>query len=342
MAAARWRLQVSCPAHMVTGGPEALHQLVHAARRQGADARIVYTGRQPGRDPTAEPFRIYDIEVDERLDDSPGCTVVVPETATQLLTRLRRARPAIWWLSVDNHFVTAESALADWRRHWWKRWSGRVARPFDVRQPDPRVWHFAQSAYARDFLSQHRLAPVLMLTDHLREDFLVQARAGASTLRREPRRVAYNPKKGLDATRAVIAAAAGRFEFVPIEGMTPAQVLELLCSSGVYIDFGHHPGRDRIPREAAACGCRVLTGRRGAAANAVDLPIPDAFKLDEAAPSFAEAAVAALERLVDAGQVDTADSDLAAFTAWRQTILDQQRLFDAEVRALLAALREAG
>ena len=31
----------------------------------------------------------------------------------------------------------------------------------------------------------------------------------------------------------------------------------------VYIDFGHHPGQDRLPREAVQCGCVVITGTRG-------------------------------------------------------------------------------
>lgn len=38
---------------------------------------------------------------------------------------------------------------------------------------------------------------------------------------------------------------------------------------------------DRLPREAAANGCCILTGKKGAAANDVDIPIEAAYKLDE-------------------------------------------------------------
>lgn len=48
----------------------------------------------------------------------------------------------------------------------------------------------------------------------------------------------------------------------------------------VYIDFGSHPGKDRIPREAALSGCVVITGKRGAAANDIDINIPAEFKFD--------------------------------------------------------------
>ncbi|EFI6860961.1 hypothetical protein BCD16_004758, partial [Escherichia coli] len=50
--------------------------------------------------------------------------------------------------------------------------------------------------------------------------------------------------------------------------------------SKLYIDFGHHPGKDRFPREAVMAGCVLITGVEGSAANEVDIPIPSRFKLD--------------------------------------------------------------
>jgi glycosyltransferase involved in cell wall biosynthesis len=60
--------------------------------------------------------------------------------------------------------------------------------------------------------------------------------------------------------------------------MTPAQVGEHLRMAKVYIDFGNHPGKDRIPREAALSGCCVITGRNGSAAYQKDVPIPENYK----------------------------------------------------------------
>ncbi|KAL3809235.1 hypothetical protein ACHAXA_005283 [Cyclostephanos tholiformis] len=45
-----------------------------------------------------------------------------------------------------------------------------------------------------------------------------------------------------------------------------------------YIDFGPHPGMDRLPREAALAGCIVITNREGAAAHDEDVPLPQEFK----------------------------------------------------------------
>lgn len=58
-------------------------------------------------------------------------------------------------------------------------------------------------------------------------------------------------------------------------------MIETMEKAKVYIDFGHHPGKDRIPREAALCGCCVITNRKGSAHNAVDVPIPDSCKFDD-------------------------------------------------------------
>ena len=45
-----------------------------------------------------------------------------------------------------------------------------------------------------------------------------------------------------------------------------------------YIDFGPHPGMDRLPREAALAGCVVITNREGAAGFNEDVPLPSEFK----------------------------------------------------------------
>ena len=63
--------------------------------------------------------------------------------------------------------------------------------------------------------------------------------------------------------------------------MTTQEVVQLVRSAKVYIDFGNHPGKDRIPREAAIGGCIVITGKKGSAAFEEDVPIPNKYKFDE-------------------------------------------------------------
>ena len=63
--------------------------------------------------------------------------------------------------------------------------------------------------------------------------------------------------------------------------MTRNEILDTLLKSKIYIDFGTHPGRDKIPREAVLLGNCILTNRRGSANNPVDISIPDRFKFEE-------------------------------------------------------------
>ena len=62
--------------------------------------------------------------------------------------------------------------------------------------------------------------------------------------------------------------------------MSRSEVVELLRSAKVYIDFGSHPGKDRIPREAASLGCCVITNLTGNASNFDDIPIKAEYKID--------------------------------------------------------------
>ena len=56
---------------------------------------------------------------------------------------------------------------------------------------------------------------------------------------------------------------------------------ELLHRAEVYIDFGPHPGMDRLPREAALAQCIVITNQLGAANYKEDVPIPPQYKVQD-------------------------------------------------------------
>ncbi|NDC77220.1 MAG: hypothetical protein EBZ67_05030 [Chitinophagia bacterium] len=63
--------------------------------------------------------------------------------------------------------------------------------------------------------------------------------------------------------------------------MSPEEVMEKMKQAKIYIDFGSHPGRDRFPREAAFCGCCIITGNKGSAENDFDIMIPSKYKFKQ-------------------------------------------------------------
>jgi len=72
-----------------------------------------------------------------------------------------------------------------------------------------------------------------------------------------------------------------RIDFVPIRDMTKAQVRETLFAARIFIDFGHHPGKDRVPREAVIVGAAGLLDAAGAAKCHLDHPLPAEYRFTE-------------------------------------------------------------
>ncbi len=264
------KFYILCPANTVSGGPEALHQLCDALRAAGEDAAIVYYPLTPEGYPVPAAYAEYDIKVCPQPADDEDSVIVIAEVVTSFAQHFQRATKVIWWLSVDNFFK--------WRHI----------------NPGPSIFeqsgciHLAQSGYAMDFLRQRNLPDRHFLTDFIPASAFT---AGTSSPRLPI--IAYNPKKGMEVTSALMARCGDAPVWVKLEGLNQGAMAGLLGMASIYIDFGAHPGRDRIPREAALCGAVVITGRRGAAGFSRDIPLPDRFRLDEQAPDF-EARVAAL------------------------------------------------
>ena len=315
------KVHVLCPASSVTGGPEALHQLVDAGQRLGHDMAMVYLP-EDDPDPTPEVFRMYRPRVVKDIVDAPDSVVVVPETGTLQLLELKHATRALWWLSVEHYAMRAEAL---------RQAHGLARSPLDfVFDPRFGVVHLAQSEYARQWVAQRGVAP-LMLTDYVRDELLERARALRHGAKEDV--VAYNPKKGLAFTQQLMAASPATIRWVPIENMTPLEVAQLLGRAKVYVDFGPHPGRDRIPREAALCGAVVITNTQGSAGNGVDVPIPADCKFDERHPLTVPQV---LRRIQEAMQDHPAEQ--ARFADYRAWIEDQRRAFLEETHCVLATL----
>ena len=64
---------------------------------------------------------------------------------------------------------------------------------------------------------------------------------------------------------------------IPIQNMSADEVSTALRHTSVYIDFGHHPGKDRVPREAAASGNVVFIHAKGAGCHFLDYPLDQFF-----------------------------------------------------------------
>jgi hypothetical protein len=267
---------VLCPADMQTGGPELLHQFVNELCINNIDAKILYYPY--GEHQITEAYRKYEniqLASYEEVKDCIDSTLIVPEIMTKLAHDFIANKKFIWWLSVDNYFQALPKSLTDKLKLLTKRILNHKSRHIPLSKMG-EYSHLSQSEYGLLFLKKNGVKNTLKLTDYLNEVHL----NNQPNLNEKENIVAYNPKKGIAFTSALIASNPA-IKFVPIQNMTAAQVGELLNKSKVYIDFGEHPGKDRIPREAAMANCVIITGKRGSAANEVDVPIAPEYKFIE-------------------------------------------------------------
>ena len=252
-----------------------MHQLGSQLMARGIKVKMVYLpddGKQYVN-PVEKEYEKYHLEWTQEISDEPQNALIVYETFTAGLYWGSNIQKVLWWLSVDNYFVALRRYFNNLQMQ--EITTNPLHRLFAFDKRD-KVIHWCQSKYARQFVLCNGVPEewIFMVEDYLSPGFL----SGEMDLSQKENIVAFNPRKGWENTKKLIEKRPD-IEWRPIENMTPAQVKELLLQAKVYIDFGNHPGKDRIPREAAMAGCVVITGRQGAAANAYDIKIPDDFKI---------------------------------------------------------------
>lgn len=306
-------IYILCPANVRTGGPEASHQLGRALIDLGHDARMVYVRAEADvplegerlaipviEAPMPDEYARYGVPMAWEIADQVENAIVFPEIWPDIARRFRHLTPYLWWLSIDNGLPAVE------------RFGGFAA--FE----SVRCEHLSQSYYSMEYLAHHSIVS-LPVFDYTSPD---HADAPPDGSLRESR-ILY-PSRGEWFTQW-LRRWAPDLAWREITGFTAAQVKTLFQTSKLYVDFGSHPGKDRMPREAAAQGCCVITGQRGSAGNAFDVPIPARYKFRDLRLNVPTIVHAIRETLADY------DQQVGAFATYRRIIAGEASEFLAQV-----------
>lgn len=336
------KIFVFCPGDHVTGGTELLHQLVDRLNKYLLDAYIIYTPNTDAKIP--DPYSHYNIKTANTIIDDSQNIIVFSEGGFDNAFEIKKAQIILWWLSVDNFFYQSTHFLSIYDYLNWNVKFGlnlfmcRIAalilkwrNPLLVRSvrelKNLNVVNCYQSEYARLFLLTKGFSKLFKLSDYINSEFVKPN----LTLKREDI-VLYNPKKGLKYTQSIIEAASFA-KWIPLIGLTRQELLNTFNKSKLYIDFGNHPGKDRIPREAALNGCCVITGLKGSAKFFEDVSIPSKYKIDEKRTSVSDIAALIQEIIINY------ESHINDFAYYRNNILREEKEFEYQIKCLFNLIK---
>ena len=328
-----------------TGGPKTLHQFVSKLSQYYQDVFIVYShdGKvEEKHDP------IYDfpgLKVTDQIEDDIKNVIIVPETNTGILKKYKNIRPVIWWLSVDFYYndvwTVAKRAVAN--HHLNEIFTPLAAVYIFLKHPNhflgskkvaanemKNVYHLYNCEYARQFLLKNGVSEDKMryLCGPLENAFFKLDYDEIKNFKKDY--IVYNPAKMnvvfLEKIQQRLRDQNYDFKFIPIVNMNRNQVFETLRGAKLYVDFGFFPGPERMPREAAALYCNIITSNKGSAANDIDVTIPreNKFSLsDKNIPEICNRMVEMIKHYDDyVGQVDR----------YRKKVWEQIDKFDENVR----------
>ena len=316
---------MACPAGLKTGGTELAHQLVFCLNQIGVHAIMAYYGEKHSVGVTKGFERYIDTSITlSEVEDSEENILVIPESHPEFLKSFKKIKKYIWWMSVDN-YLRYHNILFSIINYGFKNFlkSVKHGKFHFINYPlNNSIFHLYQSEYAKQFLKSKKINSIHRLSDYLNTDYL---NINCNTERKNS--VLYNPAKGFKFTQKLMKAAPD-IRWVPLQNMTTEQVKETLLHSKVYIDFGNHPGKDRFPREAAMCGCCVITGKRGSAKFFEDVPIDEEFKYEESTKTIPRIISKIRECL------DNYKTESTKFNGYREFIKNEYQTFQDDVKSI--------
>lgn len=320
-----------------TGGPETLHQFAKHLMDYGVEVAMIYSDSAMLEAP--DKFKIYNVPVVNKVIDSPENMLIVPETLTRYLYKYKNIRKCIWWLSRDLYYGynTLEGLLRCAQRQRIKKIllpvcipliyiKHKMVRPyFKFGKDKNKIFHMFNCEYVRTYLEQHGVLAenMLYMCGPIRKEYFECVPKEKEAL------IAYNPKKNYDFTKKILRKLENKrddIKAVGIIGMKPEEIVDLLSRSSVYIDFGHFPGPERIPREAVTCYCNVITGMYGSAGNDVDVLVPKKYKFTASVKNI-DKIICAIEELVD-----NYNMHVDEFDHYRKKVKGQVELFEQNSR----------
>lgn len=335
------KIYVVAPYAHATGGVELSHQLVDFLRNNNQNAYIIYTQDAINIKTNAtitKEYLNYNIQVSNNIEDDKNNILILPEIYFDWIYTYKNIQIGCWWMSVDNHYTACsfndilhfKKGIINKSRFIFSSFKSIIQHNYhpyrnsikELRAQEHRILHLYQSHYAQFHLYQLNLSKILPLSDYINLEFI----SDNQQIKKEDI-ILYNPSKGGDFVVKLIKLMPNH-NFIPLKGLTRVQLRELFTKAKLYIDFGHFPGKDRLPREAVVNNCCIITGKKGASRFFEDIPISETYKFDIDKTSLS----CIKERIINI--LENYESCIHDFSYMKKGILQEEEKFHTEIKEI--------
>lgn len=242
-----------CP-WIVSGGPEAIHQLCHTINDLNLhyNAYILYYDLGLGIGNPLYTDIYKNINIINHIEDYEDNVIIIPESYINFINIYSyKCKILIWWLSYDYGIDKFNNLNSIYKNN---------------------IIHICQSFYA--YIKLTKIidnTKLFLLSDYIRPNIINEG----YNINDKQNITAINPIKDKKSYNKLIENDKN---VMILYNLSTDELVNNLKKCKVYVDFGNHPGKDRIPREAASLGCIIITNKEGSAFYNEDMNIEE--KLD--------------------------------------------------------------
>tara|TARA_B100001057_G_scaffold71237_1_gene65408 strand:- start:2064 stop:3146 length:1083 start_codon:yes stop_codon:yes gene_type:complete len=341
---------VLAPSNVFTGGPELLHQIaVNIKKIFKVKTKMVYLPNNESN-PVHKNFKNYKLEYSNYIEDKKNNILIIPEyyMFIKYAFKYKNITKILWWLSVDNY-------LGYKFRDDFNKYSRSLIKiPYNIINTFNKIvgyyygiftfhdylkviysfgkiqqsrelgqinLHLAQSDYAMKFLKE-KFKNLKFLSDFQRPIILKESK---KKNKKKSDLICYSSKSNNFIEKLKNFT---NFKMIKLSGFNDKQLINIYKKTKVYIDFGFHPGKDRMPREAALFNNCIITNRKGSANNHYDIPINTKYKITEKKSNLKKIKITIQKIFLNHKK------ELMNFKNYRKKIMNEKLKFDHDLKKI--------
>ena len=343
------KIYILAPAKTFTGGPECLHQLAFYISKIFKVKTLMYYLPNEIKNPIHKNFKHYQVNYTNVIEDQKDNILIIPEHYMFLKTSLKytNIKKIIWWLSIDNYFgfkfkyenkKLTRSILKipyniisifnkitnfyfgiltyhDYLKLIYKLYN--LNKQKEIKQAS---FHLMQSYYAYDYLKD-KLKNLYFLFDFQNKKLLESSK----TNKKKENIICYSHKSN---EFIELLKKSSNKKFIELKGFNSKQIINIFKKTKIYIDFGYHPGKDKMPREAVLFNNCILTNYKGSAKNNYDIPIGKKFKFNQKYNDIDK-----INFIIDV-LFKNYSKEVKLFKNYKKKVLNEEKLFKTQLLKL--------